>query len=320
MVQAKEILLKGFKNHEVAMMNSFKSGHDLLKKAVQAKNVPARLAIAMEEQLKKKDFSMPEFKLVKDGSVQFNLENKNYKLIRDDANQFRLNGKLVDTNSSEWKVDARHQHMRVLGFPFLVETAEAEVSTATIVIISMIVIVWGVACSVPGVKIDIAPEGAKRLTVNNQSTNPVDEFIHKYTAESVAAMKLKAKQALTQARASLCGAGACGAACASTPGAEFDHLDYVIKLCPELAKKFSGNKDIEKQSIRVNGRQPKSDLMRKATEFYSQRIKQLNLEEFDQQAVSSIVSDNPEFMKLCAQGAFELDEAKSIPKGNSNVQ
>ena len=267
------------------MMNGFRNTHQLFKTTLFATNAPPSLAAAMAAQLKKKSLPLNEFKLMTDGSVQFQLQNKNHNLSRDAGDRFRLDGKLVDLNSKEWPTEVGYQLLPLFGLPVLIESADAVAPLAVLVVGALIVILGGVVCSAPNIKIS----GAKTISLGNTA----------------------AERAITEmirdARQQVC-KGGCDIACAAPAGGKFDHLAYLNGLCGEVAKKYSTVDDVERGSQEfervVNPRQARrSQLMAEVSRVNYQRSQNLSLDSVDQQILSGLTSD-PDIMKWCVSRTF----------------
>ncbi len=269
----------GFKAQDVAMMNGFRNTHKLFKTALSGTNTPPRLAAAMTAQLAKKNLSLSEFKLMTDGTVQFQLQNKNHIFSREAGNRFRLDGKLIDLNSKEWSTDVSFQVLPPSSWLLVIPTANAEITLGGILIAAALVfIVMAVACSAPNPKTG----GAKRIRVQD-------------------------------IRQTMC-KGGCGLACAATVGGEFDLDGYLNEICAEVAKKYPAAEDVERSSQEyervVNGRQARRTLLlAEVSRVNYQRSHNLTLDTIDQQILSTLITD-PETMKSCvlktltgAQGA-----------------
>lgn len=287
----------GFKAQDVTKLNGFRNTHQLFSSALSGTDTPPRLAAAMTAQLAKKSLSLSEFKPMTDGTVQFQLQNKNHIFSREAGNRFRLDGQLIDLNSKEWPPDVSLQILPLFGLPVLIESAEAVAPLAILVVGALIVILGGVVCSAPNIKIS----GAKTISLGNTA----------------------AERAITEmirdARNQVC-KGGCDIACAAPAGGEFDHLAYLNGLCSEVAKKYSTLEDLERGSQEfepiVNPRQVRrSQLMAEVSRVNYQRSQNLALDGVDQQILSGLTSD-PDIMKWCVSRTFTGAQGEVIPQPN----
>lgn len=276
----------GFKAQDVVMMNGFRHSHNLFKTSLSGTNTPPRLASAIKAQLNKKSIPLPEFKLMIDGTVQFYMQNKNHSLSRESTDRFRLDGKLIDLSSMDWPTDVSFQKLPFFSIPLVFETAEAVEPITVIVVAALILIIGGVVCSAPDIKIK---GGAKTISLG-------DTAVERAITEGA-----------REARQQICRAG-CNIACAAPAGGEFDHLTYLNGLCTEVAKKYPTVADVERSSQEyervVNPRQVRrSQLMAEVSRVNYQRSQNLNLDSTDQQYLASLTAD-PDIMKWCVSRTF----------------
>jgi hypothetical protein len=291
-----DTLNSGFKPREIAKMNGFKNTHQLFTTALTGVKIPPGLAAAMKAQLNKKSIPLPELKPMVDGTVQFQFQNKTHSLSRDSGNRYRLDGKLVDLNSNDWPTEVSFQVLPLFGLPLVIDSAEAVAPLAILVYGALIVILGGVVCSAPDIKIS----GAKTISLGDTAAErAINDMIR-------------------NARQQVC-KGGCDIACAAPAGGEFDHLAYLDGLCTEVAKKFTSVEAVERGAQEfertVNARQVRrTQLMAEVSRVNTQRSQTLMLDGVDQQILSGLTSD-PDIMKWCVSKTL-ASPAEDAPAGN----
>ncbi len=232
-----------------------------------------------------------------DGTVQFQMQNQTHNLSRESNNNLRLNGKLIDLNSKDWTTDVSFQIIPLFGLPVgFIGTASAVAPLAVLVVGAMMVILGGVVCSAPNIKIS----GAKTIQLGNTATErAINEMIR-------------------DARRQVCRAG-CDIACAASTSGEFDHLAYLNGLCADVAKKFATASDVERSSQEfepiVNPRQrPRTLLMVEVSRVNHERGQTLTLDSIDQQILSGLTND-PAIMQWCVSKTFTA-QGEPAQQGN----
>ncbi len=290
----------GFKTYEVALMNSYKSSHQLFQDALKAKQISVNAKKVMLEQLSKKSVSLPEFKLMKDGSVQFKLESRKHNLSREAKNTFRLDGKLVDMNAKTLRSDVGLLLPNLFTIPAPLQYAHADGGLTAIVVIALIIIVVGVSCSASTANLSGA-SGAKHISLGTAADQVMNDF-------------------LRDVRRQMC-RGGCGAACASPAGGNFDHMAYLTgKLCPEAARYYVDIAEIDRHAEELEpvvtpNEERKTKFMANISRIHQRHSADLTMDEVDRQILAGLVSD-PNVMRWCVARTFDGAQEAEAPAGS----
>lgn len=292
----------GFKAYDVTLMNSFKNNHQLFQEALKSKLISASVRKTMMEQLTQKSVSVPQFKLMKDGSVHFKFEGRKHILNREANNTFRLNGKLVDLNAKNPRSGVGLQLPNLFNTLNPIQTAEADGGLTAIIVIALIVIVVGVSCSASTVKLPGSGTGAKHISLGSTADQVMNDF-------------------LRGVRQEMC-RGGCGAACAAPAGGSFDHMAYLTeKLCPKAARYYVDIAEIDRHAeelepvVTPNEERP-TKFMANISRIHQRESADLSMDEVDRQILAGLVSD-PNVMRWCVARTFNGAQEAEAPASNT---